>query len=64
VLKRIEQVAINSGIKNLLGVITGENSASIALFEKCGYQNCANFRQVGEKFGRLLDVFVYQKIIG
>jgi phosphinothricin acetyltransferase len=64
VLERLEPIALNSGIKNLLGIITGENSASIALFEKCGYQNCANFRQVGEKFGRLLDVLAYQKIIG
>ncbi len=64
VLTELEQIALDAGIKNLLGIITGENSASIALFEKCGYTNCANFRQVGEKFGRLLDVVAYQKIIG
>lgn len=64
VLNHLEKIALDSGIKNLLGIITGENSASIALFQKCGYTNCANFRQVGEKFGKLLDVVAYQKIIG
>ncbi len=64
VLNHLEKIALDSGIKNLLGIITGENSPSIALFQKCGYTNCANFKQVGEKFGKLLDVVAYQKIIG
>lgn len=64
VLLQLEHEALQVGIKNLLGIITGENEASISLFEKCGYENCARFRQVGEKFGRLLDVVAYQKIIG
>ena len=51
-------------IKNLMGVICAENESSIALFAKSGYQKVAHFHQVGEKFGRILDVVVYQKEIG
>lgn len=59
----LEDFGRKAGLKNLLGVITGENLASIALFEKCGYTQCARFRNVGEKFDRILDVVVYQKEI-
>jgi len=50
-------------LKNLLGVISGDNLGSIRLFEKMGYSKCAHFKNVGEKFNRLLDVVVYQKEI-
>ncbi|MCW3807099.1 GNAT family N-acetyltransferase [Plebeiibacterium marinum] len=63
VLKQIEPLAKEKDIKVLLGIITGENTASIRLFEKCGYEKCAHFRQVGEKFGRILDVVAYEKIL-
>lgn len=62
-LKLIETVAKNSQVNVLIGIITGENQASIELFEKCGYEKCAHFKKVGEKFNRLLDVVAYQKII-
>jgi phosphinothricin acetyltransferase len=59
----LEQIAIDSGIKNLLGVITGDNLGSIALFEKCGYSKCAHFKNIGKKFNKVLDVVAYQKEI-
>lgn len=62
-LDRLEGQARLVGIKVLVGVITAENEASIRLFEKAGYEKCAHFRQVGEKFGRILDVAAYQKFI-
>jgi phosphinothricin acetyltransferase len=62
-LKLLETVAKNNEISVLIGIITGENQASIRLFEKCGYEKCAHFKKVGEKFDRLLDVVAYQKII-
>lgn len=60
-LNFLEEVASKCGLKNLLGVISGDNVASIRLFEKCGYFKCAHFIRVGEKFGKILDVVVYQK---
>ncbi len=63
-LDYLEQRAIENGLKNLIGIIGGENTGSIALFEKCGYTKCAHFKNVGEKFNRVLDVVAYQKEIG
>ncbi len=63
VIHKLEDVAVGKGIKVLLGVITGENLASIRLFSACGFEKCAHFKQVGEKFGKILDVVVFQKIL-
>jgi L-amino acid N-acyltransferase YncA len=62
-MKMLEEKATGLGLKNLLGIITGDNTGSIALFEKLGYFKCAHFKNVGEKFGRVLDVVGYQKEI-
>jgi phosphinothricin acetyltransferase len=62
-LEHLEKQAKKNGLKNLIGIITGENTASIALFEKMGYLKCAHYKNVGEKFGRILDVVAYQKEI-
>lgn len=63
-LSYLEQRAKENGLKNLMGIISGDNDGSIALFEKCGYTKCAHFKNVGEKFGKVLDVVAYQKEIG
>jgi phosphinothricin acetyltransferase len=63
-LKYLESVAEEVGLKNLVGVITGDNLYSMALFEKAGFVKCAHFKNVGEKFGKVLDVVAYQKEIG
>ena len=47
----------------LLAVVCAENTESIHLFEKNGFFQCAQFKEVGEKFGRILDVVVYEKIL-
>ena len=63
VLGKLETLALQIGFKVLLAGITSENIGSIATFEKLGYEKCAHLKQVGEKFGRILDVVLYQKII-
>lgn len=63
VLKYLENIAKEKGIKNLLGIITGNNTESIKLFEKMGYFKCAHFKNIGEKMGLILDVVAYQKEI-
>jgi len=60
-LNFIENIARQNGIKNLIGVITLENVASISLFDKCGYKKCGLLNNIGKKFGRTLDVVWYQK---
>jgi phosphinothricin acetyltransferase len=55
--------ANENGLKNLIGIISGDNSGSIALFSKAGFTKCAHFKNVGEKFGKLLDIVAFQKEI-
>ncbi|HEX3047139.1 MAG TPA: GNAT family N-acetyltransferase [Bacillota bacterium] len=62
-IKHLEEIARGERIHTLIAVICGENQASIKLFEKNGYTQCANLREVGRKFGRLLDVVCHQKIL-
>ena len=63
-LRKLEEDAVKTGtIRVLIGVISADNTNSISLFKKAGYVRCAYFREVGEKFGRILDVVAYQKMI-
>jgi len=59
----IEQLAVQLDFRALLAVICAENTESVHMFEKSSYFKCGHFREVGEKFGRLLDVVVYEKIL-
>jgi len=62
-LAHLEEIAKAFEFHALLGVICSENIASIELFKKFGYFECAHFVEVGEKFGRMLDVVIYEKLI-
>ena len=62
-LNYLEEKARESNLKNLIGVISGDNTGSIALFEKSGFTKCAHYKNVGEKFNQLLDVVAFQKEI-
>ena len=62
-LQQLEIIAVQNRFHVLLAVICEENKGSIGLFSKCGYEKCAHYREVGTKFGRLLDVVCLQKIL-
>ncbi|MBN2523622.1 MAG: N-acetyltransferase [Bacteroidales bacterium] len=62
-LKEMEKLAGKSGFRVLIGIISADNKQSVALAEKCGFEKCAHFKEVGEKFGKILDVVAYQKIL-
>ena len=63
VLDKMDGIAFNKGIKVLVGIISGENINSQRLFEKCGYDKNGHLKEVGEKFGKIIDVLFYQKIL-
>ncbi|HVF05404.1 MAG TPA: GNAT family N-acetyltransferase, partial [Frankiaceae bacterium] len=44
------------GLHVLLAVVCTENAASLAAFGRAGYAEVGRLREVGRKFGRLLDV--------
>ena len=60
---RLEDIIRQEGFSNIMALVSGENEASIRLFERCGFECCANIRQVAEKFGKKLDLRMYQKIL-
>jgi L-amino acid N-acyltransferase YncA len=47
----------------MVGTICGDNRAGIRLMENAGFSKCAHLKNIGEKFGRVLDVVIYQKEI-
>lgn len=63
VLDWLESRAQASGFHALLAGISADNDASLRLFAKAGYAECARFLQVGLKFGRRLDVVYMEKLL-
>lgn len=63
-LRHAQTYAQTNGFHALLGIVCGENAASIRMFEKNGYFRCGLLKEVGVKFGRKLDVVLFEKIIG
>ncbi len=59
----VEDQARERLFHNLLAIICGENTASIRLFERHGYRQCAHYHEVGRKFDRWLDVVSYEKLL-
>jgi L-amino acid N-acyltransferase YncA len=60
----LERYAADNGICVLIAVISEENKPSLRLFGKYGYKRCAHFRNIGGKFGRVLNVVICQKELG
>lgn len=63
-LSHSEAFAKANDIHTLIAGLCSENIPSKRLFEKNGYELCAHFKQVGHKFGRVLDVVYLQKMLG
>lgn len=59
----IECVARQSGFHALIATVCGENTQSLALFERCGYERCAHYKEVGYKFNRYLDLIALEKLL-
>jgi L-amino acid N-acyltransferase len=53
-----------AGVRVALARIEAGNAASIRLHERSGFRFVGTLHHVGEKFGRLLDVAIYEKQLG
>lgn len=51
------------GVHVLVGVIDAQNATSIALHRALGFSHAGTLLQVGRKFGRWLDVDLYQRVL-
>ncbi|HUI10869.1 MAG TPA: GNAT family N-acetyltransferase [Bacteroidota bacterium] len=47
----------------LLARVAGESEASLRLHERCGFRTVGTMKEVGRKFGRLLDVHLLQLML-
>ncbi|MFC1735856.1 GNAT family N-acetyltransferase [Candidatus Hydrogenedentota bacterium] len=59
--RHLEKVATANGLRMIVASVSGENTASIELFRKLEYEQCAHFKRIGEKWGRAIDVIFFQR---
>jgi phosphinothricin acetyltransferase len=51
-----------AGLHTVIARIAGGNEVSIRLHESFGFEHIGVMKEVGRKFGRLIDVYMMQKI--
>ena len=59
----IERAACDMGIRNIVSLVTEENEPSKAFHARHGFDTVGTLSKVGIKFGRWLDVVLFQKKI-
>lgn len=62
-LERLIGEARTNGVHVLIGCIEAGNEGSIALHTRLGFRHVGTFRQVGQKFGRWLDLACLEFVI-
>lgn len=62
-LGAIIEAGARKGIHVMIARITEGNDISVHLFEQYGFTHVGTLREVGTKFGRLIDVDLYQRIL-
>ncbi|MES2597231.1 MAG: N-acetyltransferase family protein [Verrucomicrobiota bacterium] len=62
-LQKLIERAQAQGFHMMIGVIDAQNATSIALHEKAGFKPCGQIREAGYKFGRWLDLAMYQLVL-
>ena len=63
-LKALIPRAAALGKHVMVGGIDAENVASLRFHERLGFERVADFKEVGFKFGRFLDLVFVQRMIG
>ncbi len=62
-MQALEARARAAGMHVLLGGIAGDNAASLRLHQELGFKETARMLEVGQKFGRYLDLVFMQKML-
>jgi L-amino acid N-acyltransferase YncA len=63
-LKELLTTLRSDGVREVLAVIgDSANAASFGLHRKLGFEHVGTMKNVGEKFGRLLDIIVMQRTL-
>jgi phosphinothricin acetyltransferase len=65
--KKLMEAALNegreAGLHTIVSRIAGGNETSVRLHESFGFQHIGIMKEVGRKFGKLIDVLLMQKIL-
>ena len=59
----LKQAKERDDIHSVISVITGDNHVSIHLHEQFGFIYCGTMREMGRKFGQMLDIVNNQLIV-
>ena len=59
----IEIARERDDVHTVISVITGGNEASILLHEHLGFEYCGTMKEMGMKFGKMLDIINYQLMV-
>lgn len=62
-LTELIRLAREHGMHTILARMSDGVEASIALHESLGYKRIGTMKEVGRKFGRLIDVHIYQLML-
>jgi phosphinothricin acetyltransferase len=60
IMKALIARAVDCGFRQMIAVVGGAEPASVALHRKLGFVEAGRMRDVGRKFGRLLDTVYLQ----
>ena len=63
-MRELERLAKEQGIRNLISLVTEGNQASETFHEACGFVKKAVLENTGYKFGRWIGVTYYMKALG
>jgi phosphinothricin acetyltransferase len=62
-MSKLIEVAVAQDRHVVVGVIDAQNAASIALHRRLGFEHAGTIKHAGYKFGRWLDVVLYQLVL-
>ena len=62
-LEDLLELAAGAGFHSVIARIVGENTASIELHQRCGFEHVGVEREVGRKHGKWLDVVELQRLL-
>lgn len=63
VMRRLVALAGEQQLHVMVGAVDAANAASVAFHERLGFAKCGVVRQAGFKFGRWLDLALYQLVL-
>ena len=59
----LEQVIREHGYRTIIASISSDNTPSIRLFERLGYRQCADYREIAYKHGHYVGIVDFQKVL-